>query len=92
MIHLQQRCTEKYYTKTPVHSSVNMPSWTALWGKWEQKRKEERVEGGAGRRHKNKYETLSALKEAEGRHSHLLNERSKLRDTASVAVETQWQS
>lgn len=69
MIQLQQRCTEKYYTKTPVHSSVNMQSWIALWGKWEQRREEEREEEGAGRRHKNKYETLSSLKEVQGRQS-----------------------
>lgn len=68
MIQPQQRCTEQYYTRTPVHSSVN----TLMNCSGEKGGKEEE---GAARSHKNKYETPSALKEVQGRHSHLLNER-----------------
>lgn len=59
MIQLQQRCTEKYYTKTPVqfckHAIMNC--FTEGSGNKGERRK---GRGRGRRRHKNKYETLSS--------------------------------
>jgi len=41
IIHPQQRCTEKYYTKTFVHRPVNMPS-KLLYERCESRGEEER--------------------------------------------------
>ena len=47
---------------------------SCLLGEWDERRKEEREqEEGAGRRHKSNYESFSALKEVQGRNSHLFN-------------------